>query len=267
MNYKKIYDDFIKDRREKEETLTGYSEKHHIIPRARGGDDSFENIIKLSALDHLHAHLLLAKVYGGVMWYPIYFMIKKASKDNKIPTKLQIRWAARARNNIPPKSEETKQKMSLANIGKKLSEEHKKKIALASIGKKMSEETRRKLSLANIGKKMSEETKQKIALAKKGKNLSEEHKKKMSLAKKGKKMSEEHKQKIGLASTGRAHSEESKQKMSLARRKPIKCNTTNQVFKCVTDSAEHFKISKSAILGSIKNSTTLKRIGLSFSHV
>jgi len=233
MNYKKIYDDFIKDRREKEETLTGYSEKHHIIPRARGGDDSFENIIKLSALDHIRAHLLLAKIYGGSMWYAIMIIVKRASKARRIPTKLQIRWAARVRANTPPMAEETKQK-----------------IALASTGRTHSEETRRKLSLANIGKKRSEETKQKIGLANIGKKMSEEHKQKIALAKKGKKISEE-----------------SKQKMALANRKPIKCNTTNQVFKCVTDSAEHFKISKSAILGSIKNSTTLKRSGLSFSHV
>jgi hypothetical protein len=83
MNYKNIYDQFIADRRIKEATLTGYSEKHHIIPRSLGGDDSPENLIKLTAGDHYFAHLLLAHSYGGRQWSGVYSMAKLHSKNHK----------------------------------------------------------------------------------------------------------------------------------------------------------------------------------------
>jgi hypothetical protein len=71
MNYSRIYSEFIADRRSKEHTLVGYTEKHHIVPRSLGGDNSQENLIKLSAEDHVRAHLLLAKIHGGKMWAAI----------------------------------------------------------------------------------------------------------------------------------------------------------------------------------------------------
>jgi len=45
-----------------------------------------------------------------------------------------------------PRTEETKQKISIGNKGKKLSEETKRKISHAQIGKKLSDETKRKIS-------------------------------------------------------------------------------------------------------------------------
>jgi hypothetical protein len=68
MDYQKIYDRFISDRREKEQYITGYSERHHIVPRSLGGPDVKSNLISLTARDHYFAHLLLAKIHGGKMW-------------------------------------------------------------------------------------------------------------------------------------------------------------------------------------------------------
>ena len=65
MDYKRIYDDFIKDRRTKEAGLEGYRERHHIVPRSLGGGNEPENLIDLTPEDHFFAHLLLAKVHGG----------------------------------------------------------------------------------------------------------------------------------------------------------------------------------------------------------
>lgn len=74
MNYQRIYDEFIKDRRIKELTISGYTEKHHIIPRSHGGDNSKGNLIKLSAQDHYFAHELLAKIHGGKMSNALWMM-------------------------------------------------------------------------------------------------------------------------------------------------------------------------------------------------
>lgn len=39
-----------------------YTEKHHIIPRSLGGDNSKENLVRLTAREHFVCHLLLIKM-------------------------------------------------------------------------------------------------------------------------------------------------------------------------------------------------------------
>ncbi len=95
------------------------------------------------------------------------------------------------------------------NKGKKASDEHRKKISEALKGKKRSprtEETKKKLSDANMGKKHSAETIKKLSEAhkgkkawNKGKKMSEEARKKLSEARKGMKLSDEHRKKLSEA--------------------------------------------------------------------
>lgn len=97
MDYKRVYAEFIKDRREKEARLEGYSERHHIVPRALGGGDEVGNLIRLTAEDHFFAHLVLAKIHGGKMWSPIAYMVSGQRKDYKpIISRNRYGWAARA---------------------------------------------------------------------------------------------------------------------------------------------------------------------------
>ena len=42
-----------------------YAEKHHIIPRSLGGDNSKENLVRLTAREHFVCHLLLTKMTEG----------------------------------------------------------------------------------------------------------------------------------------------------------------------------------------------------------
>lgn len=74
MNYSKIYQDFIVSRREREASIVGYSEKHHILPRALGGGNEKCNLIRLVPEDHFFAHLLLAKIHGGAMCVAVLAM-------------------------------------------------------------------------------------------------------------------------------------------------------------------------------------------------
>ena len=60
-------------------------------------------------------------------------------------------------------------------FGKKLSEETKQKMSEANIGKILSDQTKQKLSEINKGKTLKEETKQKISEKLKGKNIEENH--------------------------------------------------------------------------------------------
>ncbi|AUS02907.1 HNH nuclease [Vibrio phage 2.275.O._10N.286.54.E11] len=61
MNYKKHYDAMIN--RAKNRILEGYSEKHHIIPKCMGGDNSKSNLVALTGREHFVAHQLLIKIY------------------------------------------------------------------------------------------------------------------------------------------------------------------------------------------------------------
>jgi hypothetical protein len=61
MNYLKIYNSLID--RGKTRILKEYSEKHHIIPKCMGGDDSKDNLVDLTPEEHYVAHQLLVKIY------------------------------------------------------------------------------------------------------------------------------------------------------------------------------------------------------------
>jgi hypothetical protein len=112
-------------------------------------------------------------------------------------------------------SKETKEKMRIAKLGKKLSSDHKKKVTENlmkykqsfnkghipwNIGKKHSKETIEKIKLKKIGKNASMETRLKMSLSQKGK-----HKKRNPHQiswNKGKKMSREFRIKLSLAHGG-----------------------------------------------------------------
>jgi group I intron endonuclease len=59
-------------------------------------------------------------------------------------------------------SEESKQRMSNAQTGKKVSDSTKEKMKLARIGMKLSSETKKKISIAHLGKTFSDETLEKM---------------------------------------------------------------------------------------------------------
>ena len=69
-------------------------------------------------------------------------------------------------------SEETRLKISYAN--KHRSEETREKLRQAMLGKKLSDETKRKMSESRTGRKFSEESRKKISESRKGKPMSDE---------------------------------------------------------------------------------------------
>lgn len=71
-------------------------------------------------------------------------------------------------------SDESKQVMREAKLGRRLSEEHKKSIGLKSLGRKMSADNRKKMSDLHSGRVFSEEHREKLRTAKLGKPVSSE---------------------------------------------------------------------------------------------
>lgn len=63
MNYKKIYNKIISERRN-HPINDEYTEYHHIIPKSLGGSDDKTNLVALTAREHFICHLLLTKMFN-----------------------------------------------------------------------------------------------------------------------------------------------------------------------------------------------------------
>lgn len=87
-----------------------YVEKHHICPKAKDLFPEFEdlkanewNSINLTCEQHIFAHIILWKLYGGSQTYAIDWIFKNNSETNsslknrKIPRKLERIYAAKVR--------------------------------------------------------------------------------------------------------------------------------------------------------------------------
>lgn len=61
--YTRIYYNIIE--RAKTRAVVDYTEKHHIIPRSLGGDNSQDNLVRLTAREHFVCHLLLTRITQG----------------------------------------------------------------------------------------------------------------------------------------------------------------------------------------------------------
>jgi hypothetical protein len=149
----------------KNRLLTGYKEKHHIIPRCLGGKDTKDNLAILTAREHFIVHMLLCKFTTGQikmkMAYAFHAMctFKNAGRYNKVNSRLvdKIRNEFSLMLRGTKFSKETKTKMSEVKKGKPSNRK----------GKKASYKTIEKLKLINLGRKASEKTLAKLRLARK----------------------------------------------------------------------------------------------------
>lgn len=183
----------------KDRAVDGYFEKHHITPKSLGGDNTKDNIVKLTAREHFIAHMLLYKAvqhpshkakmgtalnrmlsdrYGN-RYMPssrLYALARKAHaqsmRERSVSDETREK-SSKARIGIPIHGPEARAKMSAAKLGKKApprTPEHMAKISAALTGKKASEETKQKLSAAKLGKPgvpRTQEWKDKIAASQK----------------------------------------------------------------------------------------------------
>lgn len=88
-------------------------------------------------------------------------------------------------------SPETREKLRLANLGKKQSEETRQKRSEQGKGRTHSDATREKVRLIRLGTKRSDETRQRLRDSHLGKKPSDETRKKMSQARLGRAVSDE----------------------------------------------------------------------------
>ena len=142
MNYQQHYDSLI--RRAKSRVLDVYSEKHHIIPRCLGGDNSSENLVRLTAKEHFIAHRLLAALYPNHVGLQcaLLLMARRTVGGN---VKSSRAYAA------------IKEKVSALRKGRPLSDKHRASLQGCQRGATRSAEYKAKLSASRKGKKQSPE--------------------------------------------------------------------------------------------------------------
>lgn len=184
MNYKAIHDRIIERARTRQ--LTGYCERHHVIPRCLGGSDEKENIVKLTPEEHYVVHQLLVKINPGVRG-----LVTAAIRMSRQCTgRKAYGWLRRH--------------YSEWRKGRSLSRETVAKMLKAREGYRHSEATRQKIREANLrnGNKppMTNEMRRLLGLRKKGQKC--------------KPFTAEHKAKIGARTRERSASPEYRARMS-----------------------------------------------------
>ncbi len=209
------YDQFIKDILEKrgrfncEENF--YKERHHILPKSKGGDNSTENLIDLYGREHFIAHKLLAKENPSDKQLTFAWWMMAHCFGRDYQDRYQV---------SPEEYEDAKQKASVEiskmKKGFKFSEESKKKMSESHkrlqvgenhplFGKHPSIEAREKMSKSKKGKKLSKEIREKISEG--HKNPSQETRNKISKGLKGKYIREK------SSMYGKHHTKETKEKI------------------------------------------------------
>lgn len=116
MNYAAHYDRLV--RRARGRTLSGYKERHHVLPRCMGGGNEPENLVDLTAEEHYVAHQLLVKIYPDMRGLAIAAVrMSHQCTGNKSYGWLRNRVAELQRGK--PKSAEFRAKMSEVLKGNK----------------------------------------------------------------------------------------------------------------------------------------------------
>lgn len=155
---------------------SGYFERHHILPKSLGGDDSKENLVLLTAKEHYICHLLLTKMTSGEdrikMLFAFHAMANMTSGNQNrafsnsyqrfkhhFSTMMSEKYSG-SNNHFFGKShsEETKEHLSRVRKGKPStrpgythSHDTKNKLREAATGKTLSIESRKKLSQSTKG--------------------------------------------------------------------------------------------------------------------
>lgn len=83
MNYQALYKKLIDYRLRT--PATGYSERHHILPRSMGGSDDPVNLVVLTGREHWVAHLLLYKIYRNSKMAHACHMMAMRCEERGIP--------------------------------------------------------------------------------------------------------------------------------------------------------------------------------------
>ena len=186
MDYALAYNRLIAKARQRV-AVNGYVERHHVLPKALGGTDDSSNLVALTAREHFIAHMLLARIHGGSMWYALAIMKKDgrgSSRSFAVARKrlsdLMIGNTKTLGRKASPEQSEHLSSIRKGKPGRKLTEEEKSHLSKVNKGKKLSQEHKESLSKSQKGIPKPEGFGEKIAASLRGKPRSQQTKDKLS---------------------------------------------------------------------------------------
>jgi hypothetical protein len=204
MNYAAHYERLIS--RARGRTITGYRERHHVLPRCMGGTDDPQNIVELTGEEHYVAHQLLVKMYPGNRRLTHAANLMSRASGNK-----SYGWIRRL--HAKAISEALRGKERPEQRGRVFTAEHRVKLSAARKKRIYTPELRANLSASLKGKMRSEQHRTNHAEALRGFKHSEEMRAKVSASLIGNTRA------AGCTHwIGRKHSEEAKAKISAAKK-------------------------------------------------
>ena len=160
MNYQWHYNQLILTRKARIKEEGTYYERHHIVPKSMGGEDTEENLIYLTAREHFIAHWLLWRIHRNKEMAFAFLSMCKYRSANRTLTFSSIAY------------EEAKisQSKFMSNIhkGKLVSDITREKISKYKKGKpgiKHTDESRRKISESQKGRAIDDKWKEKLRIA------------------------------------------------------------------------------------------------------
>lgn len=228
MDYNRIYSQLI-ERALTRDVPDEYTEAHHIIPKCLNGNDAIENFVRLTFREHYLAHLLLHygnPTHRGLLLAATLMGMQKEKNGGKRFISSHLYESLKGKLRQQPVSKESREKMSNARKGKRMSDGTKKKLRDRAITK----EWRENMRVGQLGRPpISEYTRIKLKARPKTKHtvefkamMSALHSKKTVSTKTrkllrecnlGKTASKETKRKMAVAHTGKLHTDETKQKL------------------------------------------------------
>lgn len=242
------------------EELSGYTEKHHILPGCLGGERRKYNLVELPVKYHVMAHIVLTIIYPEEkkVWKALSITIARGNKNRQKDreeglNQFSLRTLTRLRLEAQAfyKSKEYRESISGENnpfFGKTHSLETRKRLSEAGKGKKLSPEVIDKMKKGLTGQKRTEETRKRISVARKGMKFSDSHRENISKSRIGikykSKKSEETWNKFKEKVSGENHWNSIKV-----------INSEGKIFNCISDAAKYANTTKTTMARWIKGKT------------
>lgn len=184
MNYHKIYTSLIETAKSRQ--VCGYVERHHIIPKCFGGNNTKSNLVYLSAREHFIAHWLLTKIYPNHsgMNMALHAMRASNKSHDRYSTKITSRVFSKIKDKLygenglmengvwlgKKHTELTKNKLSKSRY-EYLQNNPKEMERMKNLSSNRTPEQNAKISASNKGQKRSNEAKRNISNGLRGKNV------------------------------------------------------------------------------------------------